>query len=202
MGSESEAESSSSSSSSSFSQESLLEEPGAGGAEETPEETPEETTEETEEQQSSEKAPLGRPETIVSTLNLQVLPQKHNSNNFCIIKVAEEAEGAAGGGPQHLQAGSRWQQRPHPSVHQQQLSQQHHMMQLQPRLMAPPTAGGQRFAPALPGPAMMQPLLPPHAALWTPNASQAHLEGPNPQQCWYCVSTPYWSHLCPANGTR
>lgn len=181
--SESEAESSSSSSSSS-SQESLLEEPGGDGPEETKEE-PEE------EQKSSQRAPLSRPDTIVSTLNLQVLPQKHHTDDFRIVKVAEEAAGAEGGGHQHLQAGSPWQQWPHPPVHQQQLSQQHHMMQLQPRLVTLPTAGGQRSAPGLPGPAMMHPPRPPHPALWAPSASQPHLEGPRPQHCWYCRSAPY-----------
>lgn len=181
--SESEAESSSSSSSSS-SQESLLEEPGGDGPEETKEETEEE-------QKSSQRAPLSRPETIVSTLNLQVLPQKHHTDDFRIVKVAEEAAGAEGGGHQHLQAGSPWQQWPHLPVHQQQLSQQHHMMQLQPPLVTLPTAGGQRSAPGLPGPAMMHPPPPPDPALWAPSASQPHLEGLRPQHCWYCRSAPY-----------
>lgn len=192
MDSESEAESSSSSSSSS--QESLPEEPAV--------DEEEETGEEAEEQQSSQDAPLGRPETIVSTLNLKVLPQNPNGDDFCIVEVAEEAAEAAGGGHQYLQDGLPWQQWPQPPVRQQQLSQHYQTMQLQPCLAAPPTTGGQRSAPAFAGPAMMQPHLPPHAALWGPGPPQAHLEAPGSQQCWYCASTPYWNHLCPANGTR
>lgn len=104
----------------------------------------------------------------------------------------------AGGGHQYLQAGSPW---PHAAVHQQQLSQQqqqlHHMMHLQPHRVAPPTAGGLRSVPPLPGPAVMYPPLRPHAALWAPSASQPHLEAHvDPQQCWYCLSSaPYWRHL-------
>lgn len=149
---------------------------------------------------------LSRPDTIVSTLNLQVLPQKYNSEDFRIVQVPEEnTERSAAGGQgevEHLQRGSPWQQRSHPTFHQHQLSHQPpHMLHLQPPSVSPLTAQGQRLPPTLPTPPMIHHRLP-HAPHWAPNASQAHLEGLIPQQCWCCHTVPYWNHLCAANVTR
>lgn len=149
---------------------------------------------------------LSRPDTIVSTLNLQVLPQKYDNEDVRIVQVREEnTEGSAAGGQgevEHLQRGSPWQQRSHPMPHQHQLLHQPpHMLHLQPPCVSPLTAQGQRLPPTLPTPPMIHHRLP-HAPQWAPNASQAHLEGLIPQQCWCCHTVPHWNHLCAANVTR
>lgn len=163
---------------------------------------------------------LPRSDTIVSTLNLQVLPQTHASDAFYIVKQHEEKteEGAGGGGEgvNHLlppQTGSQWQQWSQPTLQQHQLSyqyqQQPHQVlhqQQQPRHFSTLLAQCQRLPPPLHTPPMIHPPAL-HNPLQAPNASQTHLDALTPQPCWYCSSmhfpySPYLNHYSSAHLPR
>ncbi|XP_049927534.1 uncharacterized protein LOC126406962 [Epinephelus moara] len=149
---------------------------------------------------------LPRPHTVVSTLQLQVLSQKHdddgNDDTFLIVKQQlsgreeeEEKTGESKGGRQEginsvrppqpfqwQQTGLPWQQWSQPTLQQHQLSYQQ-----QPQHFPPLSAQCQRLPPpshTLPVPHLPM-LHPPRQAL---NAPHRNLHAPTPQPCWCCHS--------------
>ncbi|XP_027128569.1 bZIP transcription factor 18-like [Larimichthys crocea] len=124
---------------------------------------------------------LPRPQTIVSTLNLQV--EKHDLDAFHIVKqqLTEEEERTEGG------RGGINNQRSKPTLQERQLSYQYqqqphqhfyqHQQQQQPQHFSPLSAQGQMLPPPLHTlPVLHHPTL---------NAAQRY---PHPQPCMYCSS--------------
>lgn len=146
---------------------------------------------------------LPRPHTVVSTLRLQVLSQKHDAADaLCIVKqhLPEREEqktgGSNGGGRGGInnllppQTGLPWQQ---------PTSQQHQLSHQQPPHFPPLSAQGQRSPPSLRTLPMFHPPTLYTHPLQAPNAPQTHLHALTPQPCWYCYGlhfppSPYWSH--------
>ncbi|XP_040905998.1 lateral signaling target protein 2 homolog [Toxotes jaculatrix] len=158
---------------------------------------------------------LPRPPTIVSTLHLQVLPEKRKDDTVFTIRQhlseredekTEEGYGGRGGGrlgsmnnlllPQPFQweqMGLPWQQRSQPPLqqHQYQQQQQHQLMsyqyqEQQPQHFPPPFAQGQGLPPP---PSHTLPVLHTptlYTPLQAPNAPQTHLHALTPEPCWYC----------------
>ncbi|XP_078129867.1 uncharacterized protein LOC144532803 isoform X2 [Sander vitreus] len=138
---------------------------------------------------------LPRPQTVVSTLYLQVLSED-DGDGFYIIKQQlpgreeeektgeshREREGINSGQPpqvfQSQQTGLSWQQRSHPTLQQHQLSYQ----QQHPQHFSSLSAQAQRLPPprnTLPVP--HPPTL--HTPLQIPDATQTHLHAPQTHVC-------------------
>ncbi|KAA8578845.1 hypothetical protein FQN60_000054, partial [Etheostoma spectabile] len=133
-------------------------------------------------------APLAlqpRPQTVVSTLHLQVVSQDHGDGVYIVKQEpagrgGEETgqshgglEGTDGGRPRSQQTGLSRQQGSHPPSQQHWLPhRQQHLQQVSPL-----SDQGQRGPPPLHTDAPH----PPYRSLM-----QTHVQGPSPQPCWYC----------------
>ncbi|XP_030298352.1 uncharacterized protein LOC115596980 isoform X2 [Sparus aurata] len=157
---------------------------------------------------------LPRPQTVVSTLRLQVLPQTNDDGDLLFVEQQEEnSEESSGGrgrdgvnGLLHPPTGLPWQ----PFT-------LHHHHQQQPQHFPPLSAQGQRLLlppphtlPVQHLPMLHTHLQAPHTHLQAPHthlqAPHTHLQAPHthlqaladPHLCWYCYSmqfpySPHWS---------
>lgn len=129
--------------------------------------------------------PTSHPETVVSTLHLQVLPQEHAGDAFTIIQLREEEteEHCGEQGVYHLPPQMGWSHLP-PQQHQLSYHQQQHRHahQMFTQHFPPAPAQGQRLPPTLHTPPLLhRPAL--HGWPQPPYAALTHLV---PHQCWCC----------------